>query len=531
MTEINVPLWLRFETIFNSAVDYENPLQEVQIEVTFTHESGTTRFIDAFWDGERRFVARFMPDLTGQWRFETTCSDPDNAGLTKQTGVFTCVPNTGSTAFNQHGPIRLSDNRRYLAHADGTPFFWMADTCWNGPLHATSEEWSHYLDVRVGQQFNTVQWVATQWLSAPDGDITGTLPVEGHERIRVNPQVFQRLDVMQDAINEAGLLSVPVLLWAAEWGDPAVMAINPGLTLPEDQAILLARYMVARWGANHVAWMLPGDGEYRGMKAERWRRIGRAVFRRKPHAPVMLHPNGLSWYGPEFRHEDWLDIIGYQSCHFGDEDSLGWFVFGPPASDWQAQPVRPIINLEPNYEYHLDIVNPDRRFDDYDVRRAIYWSLLVSPTAGVTYGGHGVWAWDGGTRTPIAHDRTGIPLHWRDALHMPGAKQMRYVSQVFHSFEWWRLEPLPQLIVSPADLPSHQASVAARTDDCRAALVYLPSGTPVQLNARLLPERFTAVWFDPRTGDIHSAQSQHIDSRATFDPPSRQDWLLVIRSE
>ncbi len=99
-----------------------------------------------------------------------------------------------------------------------------------------------------GQKFNAIQWVATQWIGAPDGDLYGELPFNGCECISVNPTVFQRLDVKLDAMNRNSFLTAPVLLWAAEWGDPSIMSINAGLTLPQDQAILLARYMFARWG-------------------------------------------------------------------------------------------------------------------------------------------------------------------------------------------------------------------------------------------------------------------------------------------
>jgi hypothetical protein len=90
-----------------------------------------------------------------------------------------CTPPSGSTRFRRHGPVRLSENRRYLAHADGTPFFWLADTCWNGPLRSTDEEWEQYLSVRAAQKFTAVQWVATQWIAAPQGDIEGQRAFEG----------------------------------------------------------------------------------------------------------------------------------------------------------------------------------------------------------------------------------------------------------------------------------------------------------------------------------------------------------------
>jgi hypothetical protein len=523
MKQANVPLWRRYEVAFQADADYENPLQEVSAVVTFTHESGIQRTVDAFWDGGRVFRARFMPDQLGMWRYETESAD---SGLNNQRGEFVCVSNSGTTRFDQHGAVMLSDNRRYFVHADGTPFFWLADTCWNGPLRATPDEWAEYLRVRSEQGFNAVQWVATQWLSAPDGDLTGTLPFEGHERVRVNPDVFQRLDAKQDSLNAAGLLSVPVLLWAAEWGDPTVMAINPGLSLPEDQAVKLARYMVARWGANHVSWILPGDGEYRGAKAERWRRIGRAVFDRTPHAPVTLHPRGLAWYTPDFRDEAWLDFIGYQSCHFGSPDALAWIVRGEPATDWTAEPTRPIINLEANYEYHLDISDRSHRFDDYDVRRATYWSLLVSPTAGVTYGGHGVWGWDDGTAPPVAHDLTGTPLHWHAALRMPGAEQMRYLSQFFEAIPWWRLEPDPALVRSPANKQVERWITASRAPDGTLAVVYLPAGGAVTLDTSRLADSYHASWFNPRTG---AAQPANMNA-GQFAAPDAQDWVLLVQA-
>jgi len=53
-----------------------------------------------------------------------------------------------------------------------------------------------------------------------------------------------------------------------------------------------------------------------------------------------------------------------------------------------------------------------------NVRRAVYWSLLGAPTAGVTYGGHGVWL---GRRheTPRNHPTPAPPMAWQNALTMP----------------------------------------------------------------------------------------------------------------
>ena len=309
---VRVPRRSRFEAAFVSAVEYANPLHEIALSVTFTSPAGLSHRVDGFWDDAASWRARFKPDELGQWTFTTACSDTANSGLHAQSGAFACVEPSGETRFDQHGPLRVAANRRFLEHADGTPFLWLADTAWSGPLRSTAEEWAYYLRERVRQGFSAVQWVATQYLAAPDGDLGGQLPYAGHAQIAVNPAFYQRLDQRLDAINQAGLLGVPVLLWAAEWSESSVNTANPGFALPEDQAILLARYMVARWGAHDVVWILNGDGDYRGAKAERWRRIGQAVFGEREHAPVVLHPNGMNIPTEEFRDQSWLDITGYQ---------------------------------------------------------------------------------------------------------------------------------------------------------------------------------------------------------------------------
>jgi hypothetical protein len=37
--------------------------------------------------------------------------------------------------------MRIHPSARAFAHADGTPVFWLADSVWAAPAHATLEEW------------------------------------------------------------------------------------------------------------------------------------------------------------------------------------------------------------------------------------------------------------------------------------------------------------------------------------------------------------------------------------------------------
>jgi hypothetical protein len=421
----------------------------------------------------------------------------------------------------------VAASRTFLEHADGTPFFWLADTAWNGALHSTREEWQNYIDTRTLQGFTAVQWVATQWRASPDGDRLHELAFTGHDRISVNAEFFQRLDEKAAALNTAGLLSVPVLLWSIGGGSNP--GVNPGFALPESQAIKLAEYMVARWQGYDVAWILPGDGDYRGERATRWKRIGAAVFGHGTHAPVMLHPGGMHWVLPEFANEPWLDVFGYQSGHGDDERTLRWMTAGPPSTDWRLEPRRPFINLEPPYERHL-AYQSKQPISPEIVRRAVYWSLLNAPVAGVSYGGHGVWGWDDGTGPPVDHPGSGTPLPWKDALVMPAAEQMAHVAGLFTSIDFWRLRPAPDVLAEqPGTTTPATFIAAAESAEHDLLLVYTPEAGTISLQTALLPAG-AAQWVDPRTGARSTARSVSSGSVTRFQTPGSGDWLLLVVS-
>ena len=523
-----IPKWSVFETSFESRVTYRNPFQEAGLSVVFTSPSGETRIVYGFWDGGSVWRVRFSPNEIGKWIYSTTCEDAANNGLHHREGSFVCTAALGKTVFEKHGPVYVSENRRFLSHEDGTPFFWLADTAWNGALLSTAEEWNSYARERARQKFSAVQWVTTQWRAAPAGDIQKQLAYTGLEKITVNPGFFRRLDEKARTLNQAGLLNVPVLLWAIGGGSNP--QVNPGFALAEDQAIRLARYMVARWGAYHVIWILAGDGDYRGLKSERWANIGRGVFDDIHHAPTMMHPGGMHWIYQEFRNEGWLDLFGYQSGHGDDEKTLRWMTKGPPSTDWKYQPIRPFINLEPPYEDHIAYQSKTRILPE-TTRRAMYWSLLGAPTAGVSYGGHGVWGWDDGTKPPTDHPSTGVPKPWRKALKLPGAEQISHLAAFFTGIDFWQLRPAPQILATqPGESSAAQFSSVSRTDDGAVVAAYLPDNREVSIRAEGLPRKASANWFNPRTGESSAAQGVTSGTTVSFSPPSPGDWLLLLKS-
>ncbi len=515
------------ELTLSAPVKFANPFQDARLSALLVAPSGHQIRAQGFWNDDDDWRVRFSPEEEGEWRYELRLEYADGATIDRQSGTFVCTPALDDTIFDRHGPVRLAERKRHLVHADGTPFFWLGDTAWNGPLRASREEWAKYLAVRTEQGISAVQWVATQWRTAPDGDRAGRAAFRGHDRISINPVFFQRLDGFVLATAAAGLLNAPVMLWAIGAGDNP--AIDPGFGLPEDQAVLLARYMVARWGAYPVAWILAGDGKYFGDYAARWRRIGRAVFA-DDHtaAPVAMHCGGQQWPADEFRGELWLDILGYQSGHGDSDETLQWIVSGPPANEWDKIPRLFQINLEPAYENHI-AYHSRQPHSPHSVRQAMYWSLLNAPTAGVTYGGHGVWGWDDGTRSPVAHPNTGVPLPWQQALTMPAAQQLAYLAGFFTEIPWFTLQPsLDLLVEQPGSHDVHKYVLASAADDGSLAVLYTPVGGALRLDLGKLKPDLQATWCNPRNGQRIPAQPEIAGELRRFVTPDAEDWLLIL---
>jgi hypothetical protein len=232
---------------------------------------------------------------------------------------------------------------------------------------------------------------------------------------------------------------------------------------------------------------------------------------------------------PEFQNEQWLDLYGYQSGHGDDDKTLQWMTGGPPARDWTIEPRRPFINLEPPYEYHL-AYQSRRPITPHTVRRAIYWSLLNAPTAGVSYGGHGVWGWDDGTKPPTDHAGSGVPLPWKQALAMPGAEQMAYLAALFTSIDFWRLRPAPAVLAGqPGTGAPARFIAAASSDNGDLVLIYSPESQAIRLDARSLPQA-RASWVNPRTGERTPAAPAPSGTVVEFTPAGEGDWILLLQA-
>jgi len=528
-------IWEKQELSFQSSKTYDNPIYEVSdFNVTFTAPSGREKHVCGFWDGGKDWKVRFLPDEIGTWKWKTECSDSVNTGLHNKTGEFECSGNPSSEAIFNKGAIRHEAGKYYLSYSDGTPFFWLACTAWNGALKSTDEEWEYYLSQRIENQYNVIQLVTTEWRGC-DKSAEGLTAIEGKEKIRIHPEFFKRIDQKIDEANAKGLLVSPVILWALPSGPGR--ELSPGYALPMEEAILLAKYIVARYQGNHVVWALGGDGKYSGDQEEKWKKIGRQVFSSIDHAPVTLHPQGSSWIGDLFALEDWYDVMGYQSSHNNGGRVVNWINKGPMSQMWKKLKPMPYINMEPNYE------EIGFRISAEDVRNASYWSLFATPVAGVTYGANGIWPWLRPGEQILNHGNATGVTGWRKSIDFPGSIQMGYLAGFIQQFEWWNLFPANEILAKQPgeETYNHWISVVKTPND-KTIIAYIPKKGEVTIfNPRGI--KYTAQWFNPVSNKYSPAKitqtiSQkskgkvkddvHGSNTITFTHDFENDMLIVL---
>jgi len=335
------------------------------------------------------------------------------------------------------------------------------------------------------------------------------------------------MDAKLDALNRAGLLGVPVMLWAIEGGgDPKV---NLECRCPKTRHPARALYGGAlgrepcRLDSRRGRQLF--RRQRREVEAHRPRRI-----RAEPHAPVMMHPQGMHWIGREFKDEKWMDLVGYQSGHGDDEKTLRWLWEGPLTTAWTNQPFRPVINLEPPYENHIRL--PLQETAHVGERPARH--LLV-----VAQRAHGRRDLRRPRRLGLgrrieAADRSS--LHRHAAAVEKGADHAGRGTHgppggVFHVHRLVAPAPDTRHRGEPTRRATPAKFVAAASTDLKdLVLVYIPEERTVEVLLEALPPSPTITWFNPRTGEKSPAVAVVTANTCQFPTPSEGDWIMWMKS-
>ncbi|MBI2497969.1 MAG: DUF5060 domain-containing protein [Opitutae bacterium] len=131
-------VWTRWEQTLTTARDHANPYRDITLRVTYRGPEGQSFSGFGFWDGGRTFKVRAAFPSSGEWQWQTACSDPTDAGLHAHSGHVTVAPYAAENPLNRHGFLKVGANHHHLVHADGTPFLWIGDTPWAAFVAALS---------------------------------------------------------------------------------------------------------------------------------------------------------------------------------------------------------------------------------------------------------------------------------------------------------------------------------------------------------------------------------------------------------
>ncbi|WP_414664475.1 pectate lyase [Horticoccus sp. 23ND18S-11] len=433
-----------------------------------------------------------------------------------------------------HGPIRATADGRQLQHADGTPFFWLADTAWLITQKLNREEVRIYFENRRAKGFNVVQCCVVQFLN--DKSFNGSLAVLDNDiaRLRVTPgsnpadalqyDYWDHVDYVIETAAANGIYLAMAPVWSHMVRRTPLTAAGVGPYIEQ----LAGRYK----DRPNVIWL--NGGSARGSEnADVWQTIGGTLKRIAPAQPVTFHVFGRTQSSTWFQDAPWLDFNLFTSGHRRyDQDTEGrrygednWrYVL----DDLAKSPRKPTLDCEPAYE------NTPQGLHDHgqpywgagDARRYAYWSVFAG-AAGHTYGENSVRQIYLPSETKPASGARGFIM---ERLDTEGAGQMRHLRNLVLSRPFFGRRN-DQSLVAGDEGEKYDRVLVTRGDGYVMAYAYTGRNFTLQLGA-LGGAKFKASWFNPRTGEVTVAGVPSGSGAATFNPPgdpsAGNDWVLVL---
>ena len=435
------------------------------------------------------------------------------------------IPLSGPSVDFSHGPLRVSRNRRFLEHRDGTPFLYLGDTAWELFHRLTREDAERYLELRRAQGFTVIQAVVLaefDGLTVPNA--YGALPLRKNDPRQPNEAYFAHVDWIVKKAAEKGLFVGMLPTWGDKvvtetWGKGPVVFTADALEVPR----AYGRFLGERYRDRpNIIWILGGDRKGAGFEPV-WNAMAAGLTEGDGGGHLKtFHPGGGSSSSAWFHDADWLDFNMLQSGHSKRDYANDQMI----DADYARTPVKPVIDGEPRYEDHPINWKPeDGYFDDADVRQAVYWSVFAGGL-GVTYGCHNVWQFYQSGREPISAARHS----WVPSLRFPGAWDMLHLRRLLLSRPFQDRVPDQTLLVGAR---GPDASHARATRGQTYAFVYLPTGEPVTVRlGKISGEDVMAWWFNPRNGVVKAVGTFVNRSTRRFAPPEDpgrgHDWVLVL---
>lgn len=524
------------ELALTSGKCYADPFNDVEVGAVFTDPDGVAHTVPAYWAGEQVWKVRYASPVIGSHVYRTVCSDPSNRDLHDRTGAVVVTEYEGCNELIPHGPLRVRRDRRHLEHVDGTPFFWLGDTWWMGLCKRLNwpDGFKRLTADRVEKGYTLIQIVAGLYPDMGPFDERGCNEA-GHawekDWSRIRPEYFDMADRRIVHLIENGLVPCIVGCWGyyMEFAGSDVLKKH-------------WRYLVARWGAYPVVWCLAGevlmpwymrrfdDDEERRAFHDRlradWMEVARYVRSVDPwHRLMTAHPGGRG--SREMLADDLVEIEMLQTGHSGHASLAN--TVNQVTESVQQEPPMPVINGEVSYEGIGGTCWQD-------VQRLMFWTCMLSGAAGHTYGANGLWQMSTEQEPYGAspHGMTWGNTSWETAAGLAGSRELGIGRRILEEYEWWRLEPTPDMVTPRWTTDDYMGAYAA-TIPGQCYIIYLPNPWG-NVKVHLDPGgRYHAQFVNPATGERYDLGSVTCDEdgvwSSPFWRPIYHDLVLIIEKE
>ena len=514
---------------------------DAELNVIFMEPSGASLRVPAFWAGGNEWKVRYAPRSAGRHTFRLEIAAGKIKPAHEVAGTLQVRPYEGENPLLKHGPVHLSQNHRYFAHADGMPFFWLADSWWHGITSRLT--WGGFKTLvadRRQKGFNVIQFaVAFPCDIAPFDDRGGNEAGHAWEKDfkTINPAYWDLTDKRIVHLIENGIMPNIV----GSWG----YYIN---FMGEEKMKKHWRYVVARYGAFPVAWTICGEsrlpwypnigkGDQGYQQTLKWTEVGRYLRENNSFQRLIgIHP------GPPL----WFNNAAYEALSDYSIVDIYFGMGGHGGGNEYAQVLQCLKTMDKfraNNPGKVSIIGELCWEGMYGgncgpfVQRIQFWGAVLNGAPGHCYGTDSLWQMN--TREkPFGPSVTGSTWGnwpWEEAYQWLGSTHVSIGKRILEKYEWWRFEPHPEWL-SQIEEKDAQALVAAAAGIPGGIRVFYFAKKAKQRLLHLEPGRkYQAIFISPIDGREYPRE--HLlegDGQGACDAPRgpiNQDWVLVLRPQ
>lgn len=308
-----------------------NPFVDVELTAEISGPE-VSQTVGGFYDGDGRYLIRFLPTRDGMWTINTSSSAPSLDGIEVRVEV------EGAPA--GPGPVRVADTFHF-EHADGTNFVPLGTTLYAW-THQNAELRSRTLETLSHSPFNKVRMCVfpkSYLYNTEDPELFPFIRAEDGkwDFERFDPEFFRQLEEDIAALGELGIQADLILFHPYDrWGFATM-----GRAIDDRYA----KYVTRRLSAfPNVWWSLANEYDLMWSKGDHdWDRLANVVTQNDPVKHLISIHNGLRIWDYDSAwatHASLQRVDVYRSTE--------------NVTEWREKWGKPVVVDEPGYEGNLD---------------------------------------------------------------------------------------------------------------------------------------------------------------------------------